>query len=89
MASNGRDSPHEFTDAELVSAMMGGTIEFDIDGEPHEFQFRSQKISMTNGQAKILVDCLSQYETEYDLSQEVARQTQTTLMDRFGIDDVP
>jgi hypothetical protein len=75
----------DYTDDEMIAMMMGSGVETDAG----TITFRSQQISLTVAQAKIIVDALSEFSAEDDVPTEVARQTQTMLMDRFGIDTPP
>jgi hypothetical protein len=74
-------SDDDLTFDEKVALFMGGEI------PAAGFEIRSQKVELTNQQAKLLVGALAQMQLDKDLDAEVARQTQTMLMDRYGIDD--
>lgn len=75
----------DFTDDEIVAMMMGSRVETGDEA----VTFRSQQVSLTVAQAKIIVSALSEWSGGTDIDTEAARQTQTELMGRFGIDTPP
>jgi hypothetical protein len=72
---------------EWATLFTNGSVTATVDGKPAEFNIDASDIRLTEAQAELLVNALSEQQYDEYAATEVARRTQQSLIEEFDLEE--